>query len=125
MNRCELFKLIAPILLFSVVLPAIDIGTDLRFIIRLYTGVCDGATFRVVWSDYYDKCQDFHEIKHQRYCNASKNPVCPQACDKYEDFQTCLHDPVFFCDYLKPQSPMCKFIKHPTFATMLLGLDYK
>ena len=39
MNTKEMLKTFSPIILFSIVLPFIDIVTDLRLIIRLFSGV--------------------------------------------------------------------------------------
>ena len=39
MTTKEMLKTFSPIILFSIILPLIDIVTDLRIIIRLYSGV--------------------------------------------------------------------------------------
>ena len=92
MNTKEMAKSFSPIILFSIVLPLIDIVTDLRMIIRLFSGI--------------SSCVSYEDIGK---LNISSSNVWD--CQDADDLST-------FCQ-LHPN--VCKLDKHPKFATMLLG----
>ena len=92
MNTKEMLKTFSPIILFSIVLPFIDIVTDLRLIIRLFSGVTGCISLR----DTLKLNLSSSEWSH---------------CFHSDDLST-------FCQ----QHPnVCKFGKHNKFATLLLG----
>ena len=92
MTTKEMLKTFCPIILFSIVLPFIDIVTDLRLIIRLFSGI----TGCIGWRD---------TIKF----NVSDSEW--DDCFRSEDLST-------FCQ----QHPnVCKLEKHNKFATLLVG----
>ena len=75
MTTKEMLKTFSPIILFSIILPLIDIVTDLRIIIRLYSGVvyCLLPENDIIFGfdlDYVDL-----EYEYAEYANAPY-PVC-------------------------------------------------
>ena len=94
MTTKEMAKSFLPIILFSIVLPLIDIVTDLRMIIRLFSGI----TSCVPENDYI-------------FWNTFKNVTGSEYFDCYIDLSR-------FCQL---HSNWCKLEKHEKFATMLLG----
>ena len=63
LSLSQLVKMTAPIFLFGVILPFVDMVTDLRMIIRLYVGVpgCSSSN----WTVYY-ACQRAPDL--EKYC---------------------------------------------------------
>ena len=94
MTAKEMSKTFLPIILFSIVLPLIDIVTDLRIIIRLYSGITgcipheDISRLNV---DYYDW----------------------DSCRTTDDLST-------FCQQDENRN-VCTLEDHTKFATLLLG----
>ena len=92
LNTWQMVKMFSPIVIFSILLPLVDILTDLRMIITLYTGVYACNSNEIYWIYGQDT---YREI-----------------------FDTCRKDASTFCQ----QNPsLCSFAKHEKFATMLLS----
>ena len=82
MTTIEMSRTFSPIILFSIVLPLIDIVTDLRIIIRLFSGIVycilpddvefndDDDDSRYIYLDYLDFGFDLEYVK------VSSEPVC-------------------------------------------------
>ena len=92
LSTWQMVKMFSPIVIFSILLPLVDIVTDLRMIITLYTGVYACNSNEIYWIYGQDT---YREI-----------------------FDTCRKDASTFCQ----QNPsLCSFAKHEKFATMLLS----
>ena len=88
MTTKEMSKSFLPIILFSIVLPLIDIVTDLRIIIRLFSGIpgCIYASY-TSWDDWNWKC--YHAEDLSTFCQQDENRhVC--KVEKYTIFATLL-----------------------------------
>ena len=94
MTTKDMLKTFFPIILFSIVLPFIDIITDLRLIIRLFSGV-SGC---ISWYDAEQLNVSFGDVT---------------ACRKSDDLST-------FCQQY-PNPDVCTLGKHNKFATFVLG----
>ena len=71
----QLVKMMAPIFLFGVILPFVDMVTDLRMIIRLYVGVPGCSANGFYWlcqesKDYEKYCQD-----NPGACSTEQHPI--------------------------------------------------
>ena len=129
----ELVKMILPILGFGILLPTVDNLTDLRMIIRLYSGIygCkyvrpwDYVKTNGTWEDLFTCQQD-----PDTYCQ--ENPGS-WDCDNFYrwgypnqfpgcawDIETCNKDPATFCEN-KPDRVTCGIYTHRIFASMFLG----
>ena len=101
MTTKEMIKMFLPIVFFSIVLPFIDIVTDLRLIVRLYSGVyrCipfeDLGKFNISYS-VWGQCRDsigtlntLYSDNRTNYC--TKNPM-PKVCtvEEHNKFATIL-----------------------------------
>ena len=131
----ELVKMTGPITLFGILLPTVDNLTDLRMIIRLYSGIY-GCKYvspydyvretNGTWEDLYICQQD-----PDTYCQV--NPGSSD-CDYFYlsgypgndfpgctyDYDTCKPDPATFCEY-HPDRVTCRVYTHRIFASMFLG----
>ena len=70
LSTWQMVKMFGPIVFFSILLPFVDIVTDLRMIITLYTGIqaCDKTRIRMNWDwDTY------------RVCLANSSTFCQQT----------------------------------------------
>ena len=76
MTTKEMSKSFLPIILFSIVLPFIDIITDLRMIIRLYSGITGCIPLNVSHAEFVD-CRNTADLS--TFCQQN-----PNAC-KLED----------------------------------------
>ena len=135
-NR-ELVTMAGPIIFFGILLPTVDNLTDLRMIIRLYSGI-NGCNYVIpygrlmngtTWEDLYTCQQD-----PDTYCQLN-DPESWYCKDFYHrgspvhfpnctlDFNTCKSDPATFCED-NPNRLTCGHYKHVTFATMFLGIFY-
>ena len=94
MTTKEMAKSFLPIILFSIILPLIDIVTDLRIIIRLYSGI----TGCISYEDYRRSNVSYYEWT---------------SCRDTDDLST-------FCQQDKNRH-LCKLEEHPKFATLLLS----
>ena len=91
MTSKEMTKMFLPIVLFSIILPLVDIVTDLRLIIQLYSGAytCgDWEKYNVSYSEWED-CLDSDDMTN--------------FCQQY------------------PMPKVCVLESHSNFATMLFG----
>ena len=144
MTTADMSKTFVPIIIFSIVLPIIDIVTDLRIIIRLFSGIASCVPYddieklnaRVVNSNNYYFCHG----SSVRYVHPSSKPNCyfVHSCRpgingerwchhqeviwnvSYSEWNDCRisDDLSTFCQ----QYPnLCKSEKHTKFATLLLG----
>ena len=133
----ELVKMTGPIILFGILLPTVDNLTDLRMIIRLYSGIY-GCKYvspydyvretNGTWEDLFTCQQD-----PDAYCQVN-NPEDRECRDFYWsgypgndfpgctwDLDTCKPDPATFCEN-KPDRVTCGGIyTHRIFASMFLG----
>ena len=78
----SMIKMFGPIVIFNIVLPLVDIITDLRLISRLYIPICNaqyGAKLNISWSEFRD-CHDSDDLS--TFCHLN-----PHVCDpKYKKF---------------------------------------
>ena len=58
MTTKDMLKTFFPIILFSIVLPLIDIVTDLRLIIRLYSSIYECKSYEHL---SFSTCQEIHK----------------------------------------------------------------
>ena len=108
-----------PIVLFGILLPMVDNYTDLRLIIRLYTGVQGCVnTYDLPWQKVYT-CQEdpvtycqlnpnsygCFDLKH--YGDASDIPVCKE---KWQNKWDCDEDPATYCKS-NPNSTDCSYFE--------------
>ena len=70
---CQLVKMTAPVFLFGVILPFVDIVTDLRMIIRLYMGV-PGCSRSNSNNSVYHACVGAPDL--EKYCQDNLG-ACP------------------------------------------------
>ena len=99
MTTKEMLKTFSPIILFSIVLPLIDIVTDLRIIIRLFSGIV-----YCTLPDDVEFNDDDDDDDDDSYIHLD-----------YEPFGIDL-------EYVKVSSePVCEVEIHRQFATLLLG----
>ena len=95
MTTIEMSRTFSPIILFSIVLPLIDIVTDLRIIIRLFSGI----VYCILPDDV-----EFNDDNDVRFIHLD-----------YLDYG-------FNLEYVKVSSePVCEVEIHRKFATLLLG----
>ena len=101
----QFVKMTAPVFIFGVILPIVDIFTDLRMIIRLYVGLpgCKNSSSICEQVLVYD---DEQNITAYEPSNCYKNP-----CYVTEDFDK----------YCQDNPGECSTEQHPIFASMLLG----
>ena len=106
MTNGQLVKMAAPIILFSIILPTVDNVTDLRMIIRLYTGITGCAsTYELPWQERYT-CQE----DPITYCKSNPNSTECSYFERYGDpflipgckliwqnEYTCQEDPATYC----------------------------
>ena len=115
LTNWELVKMAAPIVLFGILLPTVDNYTDLRLIIRLYTGVEGCVNVRdLPWQKVYT-CQEdpvtycksnpsWKCDKFERYGDASDIVGCKE---KWQNEWTCQEDPATYCKS-NPNSTGCQ-----------------
>ena len=96
MTKKDMSKSFLPIILFSIVLPFIDIGTDLRMIIRLYSGISGCIPY---------------EYEERIRLNVSYDELI--SCETTGDLST-------FCQQDENRR-LCQIEDHSKFATLLLG----
>ena len=96
MTTKEMSKTFLPIILFSIVLPLIDIVTDLRIIIRLYFGISGCIPY---------------ENEERIRLNVSYDELI--SCETTGDLST-------FCQQDENRR-LCQIEDHSKFATLLLG----
>ena len=53
----QMVKMFGPIVFFSILLPFVDIVTDLRMIITLYTGIYACNETKIIYRDTYKVCR--------------------------------------------------------------------
>ena len=138
----QLVKMIAPIFIFGVILPFVDMVTDLRMITRLFVGI-DKPVINVRINGInvgpYKYCQDNPEEcggSDRIYLNLNStynlygiflNPykycrVHPEECTYYVNYSHIIYKPndhFKFCQD-NPEECWTEREQHP-FATMLLG----
>lgn len=96
-TRLTKIKIVLPIIVLNVILPTVDIFTDLILVIKLMIGAYDC---------HYPRC----------YVN-------PQYCDDLQFYNQCMDDPDLFCskENSSGNHDVCTpFETHPRFATALL-----
>ena len=71
MTTKEMAKSFLPIILFSIILPLIDIGTDLRIIIRLYYGTLSCIPEDDVSYDEWLNCRTTDDLS--TFCQQDEN----------------------------------------------------
>ena len=104
-------KTFLPIILFSIILPLIDIVTDLRLIIRLYSGIYICIQFSdLIWIGEYGSENRYGIYNYE---NGSRNI-------SYEEWGDC-KDSVDLSDFCQQNANPCIREKHIKFATLLLG----
>ena len=140
----ELVKMTGPIIFFGILLPTVDNLTDLRMIIRLYSGI-PGCNYvnpesyisetNGTWEDLFTcqqdpdtYCQDNSESLECHYFFRNGYPddivgAFIPGCRR--DYYACVFDsdPVTFCEN-NPHRIACGHYKHVKFATMFLGIFY-
>ena len=86
MTTKEMAKSFSPIILFSIVLPLIDIFTDLRLIIRLYSGIKSCNPVNVTWNEWA-YCNRIDDLSTSTFCQQF-----PNSCqtEKHHKFATLL-----------------------------------
>ena len=101
----QFVKMTAPVFIFGVILPIVDIFTDLRMIIRLYVGLpgCKNSSRICEQELVYDGEQN---ITAYEPINCHENP-----CYVAEDFDR----------YCQDNPGECSTEQHPIFASILLG----
>ena len=137
----ELVKMTLPIMGFGILLPIVDNLTDLRMIIRLYSGIYGCKYVRPwdyvgetngTWEDLFTcqqdpdtYCQDNSESLECHYFFRNGYPddivgAFIPGCRR--DYYACVFDsdPVTFCEN-NPHRIACGHYKHVKFATMFLG----
>ena len=140
MTTKEMLKTFSPIILFSIILPLIDIVTDLRIIIRLFSGVfycippeelnstMEGNDIYGFSPNYYGS--DFDDYSDYVARNNKINrelqlPLITNTSYDYSDSYYYGFSPeVFgseFDDDQLPSIPECELLTHHIFATLLLG----
>ena len=144
-TKSQLLKIVAPIILINVILSTVDIFSDLRFIIKLFTGVTT-----CLKDANYEKCE---AITASKFCNTSgyDHSICgyqeEEMC-RYNDsinmrenstlvpcchnshgdqYSECVLDPDGFCGYPYRQfyPVTCASGYHPVFGAILLGAYLK
>ena len=129
----ELVKMTGPIIFFGILLPTVDNLTDLRMIIKLYSGIPE---CKLVWYDVTDgPWEDAYTCQQDPDTYCQENPGSSDCEDFYSweypvsipgctwDYKACKPDPATFCEN-KPHSLNCGHYKHVKFATMFLGIFY-
>ena len=131
----ELVKMTGPIIFFGILLPTVDNLTDLRMIIRLYSGIT-GCTY----VNPYDYVRDTNGTwKDLVTCQRNPDTNCKQwrgntgRCDCHFDFSeypssalpgcrwdyyTCNSDPATFCEDNQHRLTCGGLYQHVKFATM-------
>ena len=78
-----MIKMFGPIVIFSIILPLVDIVTDLRLISRLYISVCYAPPYPSTdnsWRKLLDDCRASDDLS--TFCHQN-----PTVCDpKYKNF---------------------------------------
>ena len=115
----QLVKMSAPVVIFGVILPFVDMITDLRMITRLYVGVgkpiINGSSY-----GFYTTYGEFEYYGHQKFCQDN-----PRECQLYRIYSNSTYDrikdPYTYCQD-NPEECWTEREQHPMFATMLLGI---
>ena len=133
----QLVKMTGPIILFGILLPFVDNVTDLRMIIRLYSGIPDCkyidpeeylAKNGTHWQDLYtclkSDLDNFCKLNpDSKGCDSFHRTGYPEDITSCElDQRTCMEGPATFCED-KPGHPNCGHYNHPHIATMFLGIS--
>ena len=117
MTTKEMAKMFLPIILFSIILPLIDIVTDLRLIIRLYSSRLLSCILSedLIWNDDVFDWRDggYGREKIAYYEDGNRNV-------SYGEVQDCVNSDDL-SDFCQQNPNPCIWEKHIKFATLLLG----
>ena len=107
MTTKEMSKTFIPIILFSIILPLIDIVTDLRLIIRLYSGVysCIQYPTDLIWRYKYKGLKKYGIYYYE---DGSRNI-------SYEEWDDCRQTDDDLSDFCQQNSNPCIREKHIKF----------
>ena len=114
MTTKEMLKTFSPIILFSIILPLIDIVTDLRIIIRLFSGVfyCippEELNSTMEGNDIYGFSPNYYGSDFDDYSDyVARNNKINRELAEFDDDQL-------------PSNPECELVTHKKFAILLLG----
>ena len=70
----QLVKMIAPIFMFGVILPFVDMVTDLRMIIRLYAGL-QGCSVNANFTCFESANSDIYCQENPEECSTEQHPI--------------------------------------------------
>ena len=132
METTALLQMAAPIIVLNLLLPSVDTVTDLITIIKLYLGghgCIDENVFSI--HDQLAVC----ERNPAEYCSTNQSALCTVSEDdgtytcsrarRDHLWQQCIADPRGFCEDPDTRDvfTFCHgVLRHPKFATMLLGI---
>ena len=110
-------KLIFPVLTFSIILPTVDVATDLNLIIKLYIGTfsCNSSPEMTSQYDDYVKC-----LEHSHSSELCQNPR--ENNRQFIEYDRCRSDSFKYCSNRDNETgTYCgKYETHPRFASSLL-----
>ena len=116
MSIKEMTKMFLPIILFSIILPLIDIVTDLRLIIRLYSSRLLSCILSedLIWNemDVIDR-RDVRVRGYYTYKDGNRNV-------SFDEWLDCVRSDDF-SDFCQQNPNPCIWEKHINLATLLLG----
>ena len=115
-TTCKKILSILPLVLFDIILPTLDIGTDSVLISKLY------AINYACIDENYDNCKEA-----DNNCDGKDNPACHfvngnYSCRHTETYKICLDDPKLFCmnSSSEDSGVSCKIGNNPKYASSLL-----
>ena len=113
-------KAIIPVMLFSIILPTVDVGTDLNLIYKLYVGTYSCNSTSEMWTEW----EDYVKCLETRY----SSDLCLHPRERkntrkqFEDYDLCRQDSYEYCTSNSTWSErFCvEYEDHPRFASSLL-----
>ena len=116
MSTCKKILSTLPLVLFDIILPTLDIGTDAVLISKLYA-----INFACI-DENYDNCKEA-----DNNCDGKDNPACHfvngnYSCRHTDAYKICLDDPKLFCmnSSSEDSGVSCKIGNNPKYASSLL-----
>ena len=119
MKILQKLKLIGPVLILNIVLPTVDVGTDLNLIQKLYVGTysCNSSqVMRGQWEEYVD-C-----LEHSYSTDLCPHPRdISQSSKQFIEYDLCREDSYKYCSSNITEENFCgHYENHPRFASSLL-----
>ena len=113
-------KAIIPVMLFSIILPTVDVGTDLNLIYKLYVGTYSCNSTSEMWTEWEDYVKCLETSYSSDLCLHPRERKNTRK--QFEDYDLCRQDSYEYCTSNSTWSErFCvEYEDHPRFASSLL-----